>query len=77
MTWQSQIPGCFGSADCKFAVHPLDEQRAKAAIKDAQANGATRDDFAKEMVWHCYQNVTHDLSQHIGQQLQTLHKLWP
>lgn len=27
-TWKSKIPGCFGSADGKFAVHVLDLERA-------------------------------------------------
>jgi hypothetical protein len=37
MSWKKQIPGCFGTVDCIFAMHPLDHERAQqllvAAIK--------------------------------------------
>jgi hypothetical protein len=26
--WQKRISGCFGAADKKFALHPMDEKRA-------------------------------------------------
>jgi hypothetical protein len=57
MSWQNQVPGCFGAQDMIFAGHPLDADRAKQAIKDAKAAGASKDDFEKEMVWHVYKNV--------------------
>ena len=78
MTWQTQVPGGFGIADSIFAGHPLDAQRAKAAIKDAKAAGATFEDFEKEVVWHVYQNVTAPgaQQQHIADQVETARKLW-
>jgi hypothetical protein len=36
MEWQKLVPACFGNQDCIFAVHPMDEQRAKEAIKAAK-----------------------------------------
>jgi hypothetical protein len=48
-TWQDRISGCFGHQDGRFAVHPLDEKRAKELIKEAKASGASRDDFEKEI----------------------------
>jgi hypothetical protein len=78
MSWQKQVAGGFGANDCLFAVHSLDEKRAKDAIKAAKAAGATRDDFEKEMVWHIYKNVTADgaLQGHLATELAKLDKLW-
>jgi hypothetical protein len=55
--WQEMIPGTFGSQDRIFAGHPLDEGRAKEAIKAAKAAGATREDFEKELLWDVYKHV--------------------
>ena len=52
MSWQGDVSGGFGTADCIFAGHPSDAERAKAAIKAAKAAGATFDDFEKEMGTH-------------------------
>jgi hypothetical protein len=78
MAWQDRVPACFGDQDLIFAVHPMDEQRAKDAIKEAKAAGAARDDFEKEMVWHIYKNVTAEgyLQTHIKEQVGRLHKMW-
>lgn len=27
-TWKEDVPGCFGSMDAEFAMHPCDEERA-------------------------------------------------
>jgi hypothetical protein len=60
--WQDMIPGCFGNQDRIFAGHPMDEERAKEAIKAAKAAKATRDDFEKELLWDVYKNVkNHDV----------------
>jgi hypothetical protein len=76
--WKDRVPGCFGSADVLFAVHPLDKERAKEAIKEAKQAGATRDDFEKEMVWHIYKQVTAEgmLQSHIKNEVKKLHKMW-
>ena len=78
MMWQTLVPGGFGSADCIFAGHPSDEQRAKDAIKAAKAAGASFDDFEKEMVWHIYKTVTAPgaLQDHIATQVAKARKLW-
>jgi hypothetical protein len=61
-----------------FAGHPDDEKRAKEAIKDAKAAGATFEDFEKEIVWHCYKKFTAQGMQqaHIEKQVACARKLW-
>ena len=78
MAWNEQVHACFGVADCEFAIHPLDEKRAKAMIKAAKAEGASFDDLEKEIVWHCYKNVTAEnaLQDHIAKQVSKAKKLW-
>ena len=34
MGWKEMIPGAFGSADCKFAGHPCDRERAGALLAE-------------------------------------------
>ena len=34
MTWDKQVPGCFGEHDLIFANHPLDERRAFEWLTD-------------------------------------------
>ena len=60
------------------ASHPTDEERAKKAIREAKAAGASRDDFEKEMVWHIYKNVTADgfLQERTKERVRRLHKMW-
>lgn len=36
---KSLIPGCFGSEDKIFALHPADEQQAKKVVKLCRASG--------------------------------------
>ena len=78
MDWRDRVPACFGDQDLISASHPTDEERAKKAIREAKAAGASRDDFEKEMVWHIYKNVTADgfLQEHIKEQVRRLHKMW-
>jgi hypothetical protein len=63
---------------CDFRRTPADEARAKDAIKDAKAAGATFEDFEKEVVWHCYKKLkAPGLQQtHIETQVATARKLW-
>jgi hypothetical protein len=42
MAWQDRIPACFGDQYVIFAGHWADEDRAKKAIKEAKAAGASR-----------------------------------
>lgn len=78
MPWKQKVAGGFGSQDVIFANHPLDEQRAKEAIKDAKAAGASFDDFEKEVVWHVYRNFTAPGMQqdHITKQVARAKQLW-
>ena len=78
MDWRDRVPACFGEQDLIFASHPTDEERAKKAIREAKAAGASRDDFEKEMVWYIYKNVTADgfLQEHTKEQVRRLHKMW-
>jgi len=57
-SWQDRIPGCFGDKDGWFAGHPLDERRAKEAIKEAKDAGASRDDFEKEIEKYLNEHAT-------------------
>jgi hypothetical protein len=56
----------------------MDESRAKEMIKAAKAEGASFDDLEKEIVWHCYKNVTaaNALQDHIAKQVRKAKKLW-
>jgi hypothetical protein len=77
MDWRGRVPACFGNQDLIFASDPTDEERAKKAIMEAKAAGASRDDFEKEIVWHIYKNVTADGSARAHQeQVRRLHKMW-
>ncbi|MEM8978229.1 MAG: hypothetical protein AAGD04_01995 [Pseudomonadota bacterium] len=63
-TWQEQIPGCMAATTAPFGIHPKDKKRAQEAIASAKSNGATFDDFAKELVWYCYnQNMLLEYTQ--------------
>lgn len=78
MAWMDDLDTAFGAADRKFAIHPLDKQRAKDVIKDAKAVGATFDDIEKEIVWNCYKHVTAagTLQAHIAEQVKTAKQMW-
>ena len=78
MSWKEKVRGGFGEADVIFAGHPLDEDRAKKAIKAAKDAGASRDEFEKELVWHVYKNVqaADYLKEHLDKTVKKLHKLW-
>lgn len=78
MSWQNQIPGCFGDQDVIFAGHPLDADRAKKAIQAAKDARASKDDFEKEMVWHVYKNVKNPdvRNERFADQAEKLNKMW-
>jgi len=42
MDWRDRVPACFGDQDLVFASDPTDEERAKKAIREAKAAGASR-----------------------------------
>ncbi|MBD1548532.1 hypothetical protein [Roseibium aggregatum] len=77
MGWENLVPGCFGAADARFALHATDEKRAKEAIKAAKTAGASFEDFEKEILWYCYQKVSHDgFLGHVEEQVAEAKKLW-
>ena len=78
MSWKDNVPNGFGIADVIFAGHPSDEASAKTTIKAAKAAGASFDDFAKEVVWHCYKNVNAAdfLKNHTDAQVAKAKTLW-
>lgn len=76
-TWRKQVPSCFGLVDVLFAVNAADTKRAKAAIAAAKAAGATFEDFAKEVVWHCYKEApAFRASDHTERQVSRAKVLW-
>lgn len=81
MHWKDLIAATFGAADIKFASHPLDKDRALIMIKTAQEAGASKQDVAKELVWHLYDRTgdsdAPNLKSHIDEQLKAFYALWP
>lgn len=77
-SWQDMISGCFGEHDRIFAGHPLDEKRAREAIKAAKSAGATMTDFEKELLWDVYTHVkNHDVFwELVDNQNKKLKKMW-
>jgi hypothetical protein len=49
MAWKDQIAGSFGFGTAPFANNRLDQGLAEEAIRSAKAEGATREEFAKEI----------------------------
>ncbi|MDR7048024.1 hypothetical protein J2X54_000459 [Duganella sp. 3397] len=78
MPWKQKVAGGFGSQDVIFAGHSSDEAHAKDAIAAAKAEGASFEDFEKEVVWHVYKNFTAPGMQqdHIAKQVASARKLW-
>lgn len=74
MDWQKQVPGCMAAGTAPFGSHPKDEERAKAAISNAKESGASFDDFAKEVVWHCYQNGFQ--KEAMNEQVERVRRMW-
>ena len=78
MTWREQIAGAFGFGTAPFAVHRSDEDLAKAAIRTAKAEGATREEFAHEIALYARKYVSSEgiLRERLRQDSATLDKLW-
>jgi hypothetical protein len=77
-TWKEQIAGTFGFGTAPFAVHRPDEDLAKAAIRSAKAEGATLDDFAREIALYARKYVRSEsiLRERLRQDSAKLDKLW-
>jgi hypothetical protein len=77
-TWREQIAGAFGFGTAPFAMHQSDADLAKAAIRAAKAEGATREDFAREIALYARKYVSSEgiLRERLRQDSATLDKLW-
>jgi hypothetical protein len=78
MAWKQKVAGGFGVSDVVFAAHDNDKTRAKEAIAAAKAEGASFDDFEKEIVWYVYKKYTSPGMQqdHIAEQVKRARNLW-
>lgn len=83
MPWKKKVGRSFGCADGVFAGHPIDQKEAKSAIKDAKsaikdakANGASFDDFAKEMTSYLGGAHPNATSEHVRKQIDRARKMW-
>jgi len=78
MTWRDQIAGAFGFGTAPFALHRSDADLAKAAIRSAKAEGATREDFAREIALYARKYVSSEgiLRERLRQDSATLDRLW-
>ena len=78
MTWREQIAGAFGFGTAPFAMHQSDEDLAKAAIRAAKADGATQEDFAREIALYARKYVSSEaaLRDRLRRDSATLDKLW-
>lgn len=77
-TWREQIPGTFGFGTAPFALHRSDEDLAKAAIRTAQAEGATREEFAREIALYARKYIGSEgaLRERLNRDSATFDKLW-
>lgn len=49
MAWRDLIAGSFGFGTAPFAAYPADLDFASQAVSAAKAEGATREEFAREI----------------------------
>ncbi len=71
--WKTKLPRCFGILDHKFALHPLDEERAKQMMKSAFNSGASIDDFLSAITDYLASKGAK--KKHIKEQLEYARKL--
>ena len=78
MAWTDLISGCFGFGTAPFASNRPDEDIAKEAIAAAQAEGATRADFAQLIAFYPRRDIKSDqvLRERIREDAERLDKLW-
>jgi hypothetical protein len=78
MSWKDQIAGAFGFGTAPFAIHRSDEELARAAIKSAKAEGATREEFAKEIALYARKTISSEtvLRDRLRQDSAAFDKLW-
>lgn len=77
--WKKLIGGCFGSADKKFAGHPLDEERAVELLRECVKDRVSLQELLDET--GCYlkvslnfdnqpSNIKENIQNHIDGELQ-------
>jgi hypothetical protein len=78
MAWTDLISGCFGFGTAPFATNRPDEDSAKAAIAAAQAEGATKAEFAQVIAMYPRKYIKSDqlLRERIREDAGRLDKLW-
>lgn len=78
MPWREQIAGTFGFGTAPFAMHQVDEDLAKEAIRTAKAEGATREEFGREIALYARKYVSSEGAQRerLRRDSDTLDKLW-
>ena len=62
MTWKEQIVGAFGFGTAPFALHQSDADLGKGGHPGSQADGATREVFAREIARYARKYVSSENS---------------
>ena len=78
MPWRSDVPSGVDPQGGLFAHNAETEQAALKAIDAAKRAGATRDEFAKELLWHLHSNPFSrgDVQAFMDAQIERLNALW-
>ena len=78
MSWREQIAGAFGFGTAPFAAHRSDQDVAREAIKAAKAEGASREEFAREIALYARKYISSEsvLRERLRQDSAMLDKLW-
>jgi len=78
MSWREQIAGAFGFGTAPFAAHRSDQDVAREAIKAAKAEGASREEFAREIALYARKYISSEsvLRERLRQDSAALDKLW-
>jgi hypothetical protein len=78
MTWKEQIVGAFGFGTAPFALHQSDADLGKGGHPGSQADGATREVFAREIARYARKYVSSEniLHERLRGDSATLDRLW-
>jgi hypothetical protein len=78
MAWTDLISGCFGFGTAPFASNRPDEDSAKEAIAVAQAEGASKAEFAQVIAMYPRKYIKSDqlLRERIREDAARLDMLW-
>jgi len=72
MDWKSRIPGCFGKVDYKFAVHPIDENRAFDLLNMLRKESVSWEEFESEVRSFLIKGNCHEA--HISDQIESVER---